>query len=143
MILAGKGVMAQQRLVGHEQGSEMQIIVIEKIIDQVQVEGFPGGRDLGPLHFKMRRQPVLLLDLPQPDGDLARLVQRAPYRAQYHGFLVVVFQMAGFVAVDINGFAHCAPLRHRHLAVHQHGQEPVAELGELPVLLVVVFDLQK
>jgi hypothetical protein len=31
-------------------------------------------------------------------------------RAQHHGLLVVVLQMAGFIAVDIEGFAHCIPL---------------------------------
>ena len=28
------------------------------------------------------------------------------------------------------------PLPYRHLAVHQHGQEPVAEMGELLVFLL-------
>ena len=98
--------MAQQRLVGHDQSAEMQVIIIEKIIDQIQIKGLLGGRNLGPFNLEMWRQTMFLFDLPQADGDFAGFVERAPDRTQNHGLLAVVFQMAGFVAVDIEGFAH-------------------------------------
>ena len=48
-------LMIEARLVGHDQGAEMQIVVIEEIVDAVQVELQLGRPNLGPLDLEIRR----------------------------------------------------------------------------------------
>ena len=45
-------------------------------------------------------------DLAEANGNLTCLFQRAPHRAENHHLLVVIFQMAAFVAVNVKNLAH-------------------------------------
>lgn len=101
-----KLVMPQFSLVGNYNASEMQIIVVEKVIDDISIKCHFRRRNLSGLYFKRRRQAMLRFYLTKSLCNLCRLLGRTPNGANNHSLLAIVLEMAAFIAIDVVGFTH-------------------------------------
>jgi hypothetical protein len=87
-------------------GAEVEVVIVEEVVEDGAVEVGLCRGDFAPLDFEVGGESVLLFDLAEADGDFAGLVLEAPDAAENHDRLVVVFDVAAFVAVDVVGLGH-------------------------------------
>src|SRR4030042_3042031 len=93
-----KGLMLKFRLVRNNQPSEMEIVIVKKIVDDVHIKAFFSRRNFCPFYFKASLQTVLNLLFSNPNGNISYLLRCTPYGTQDHYFLVIIFQVAAFIA---------------------------------------------
>jgi hypothetical protein len=98
--------VAETGFVRYHEGTEVNVVIVEEIVQYVLVECGFGRGDFGPLHFESGAKAVEPLFFTKADRDFAGFVEWAPNSAQDHDLLPVVRQMAAFVAVDVIDLAH-------------------------------------
>jgi hypothetical protein len=100
------GDVVQLGLVSNYQRPEMQIRFFKKVMQYIHVEGLLGRRDLRPFDFKGLWKTVPRFHFVNLRSNFMGFVEWAPNCPQNHNGQAVVFQMAAFIAIDVERLTH-------------------------------------